>query len=231
MKNQNPQDVLDRLLRASNSKSDAALAAHLGLSSQAIYNARNKGQVPTSWVFDIAQTFGVSTDWLFFGTGAIQRNDETAHVTDANQVQILVASGMEIAFIPMVEAALSPGHDSFETGDENERKYAFRSDILRRKGNLSEMVLMRVDGDSMEPQICNGDFVLIDQSQKTLRPGQIYAVSVEDMVYLKLVNAEPGKLILSSANASYPPLELDTRGGPENAVRIVGRCVWSCREL
>ena len=140
-------------------------------------------------------------------------------------------AGVDIVLIPMVEAVLSAGHGSFETSAESERKYAFRSDFLRRKGNVAEMVLMRVDGDSMEPRICSGDVVLIDQSQRNLRPGQIYAVGVEDMVYLKLANATPGRLILSSINDAYPPLEVDTRGDLEESVRIVGRCVWSCREL
>jgi len=48
---------------------------------------------------------------------------------------------------------------------------------------------------------------------------------------LELANATPGKLILSSINEAYPPLEVDTRGNLEHSVRIIGRCVWSCREL
>ena len=145
--------------------------------------------------------------------------------------QLRGVSGVDTLFIPLVQARLSAGRGSFETGAESERHYGFRSDFLRRKGNVSEMVLMRVDGDSMEPEIKPGDMVLIDQSQRSLRPGQIYAVGVEDMVYLKLANAAPGKLILSSTNAAYPPLEVDTRGDLESAVHIIGRCVWSCREL
>jgi phage repressor protein C with HTH and peptisase S24 domain len=138
---------------------------------------------------------------------------------------------IDLIMVRMVEAVLSAGHGSFETSAEGERKYAFRSDFLRRKGNVAEMVLMRVDGDSMEPLICSGDVVLIDQSQRTLRPGQLYAVGIEDMVFLKYVFAEPGKIILRSRNEKYPPLIFDTRGDLEDSVRIAGRCVWSCREL
>ena len=73
--------------------------------------------------------------------------------------------------------------------------------------------------------------VLVDQSQKDPGPGRIYAVSVEDLVYLKVVNAMPGRLILSSYNPAYPPIEACTTDQLADLVRIVGRAVWVGREL
>ena len=93
------------------------------------------------------------------------------------------------------------------------------------------MVLLRVSGDSMQPDIRHNDVVLIDQGQREPRPGRIYAVSVEDMIYLKIVNAMPGKLILSSANPAYAPIEADTRDQLGDLVHIIGRAVWVGREL
>jgi phage repressor protein C with HTH and peptisase S24 domain len=83
----------------------------------------------------------------------------------------------------------------------------------------------------MEPDIKHNDVVLIDQSQRVPRPGLLYAVGVEDLVYLKSVNAEPGKLVLSSYNPDYPPIEVDARGDLSNGIRIIGRAVWVGREL
>jgi phage repressor protein C with HTH and peptisase S24 domain len=93
------------------------------------------------------------------------------------------------------------------------------------------MVLMRVDGDSMEPEIHHGDVVLIDQSQTTPRAGAMFAVGVEDLVYIKMVDALPGKIILKSCNDSYRPLEIDARGDLADGIRIVGKAVWLGREL
>ena len=161
-----------------------------------------------------------------------RRSTDAQSVVASPRLETVSCSDTEIVLLPMVEAVLSAGQGSFETSDHSERKYAFRTDFLRRKGSAAEMVLMRVDGDSMEPRICSGDVVLIDQSQKTLHPGKIYAVGVEDMVFIKIVSAQPGKVILHSLNSEmYPPLEVDTRGDLEDSVRIVGRCVWACREL
>ncbi len=133
--------------------------------------------------------------------------------------------------MPMVEARLSAGTGSFETGANIERRYAFRMDFLLRKGQPSHMVLMRVSGDSMEPEVKHNDVVLIDQSQCAPRPGLLYAVGVEDAVYLKVINTVPGKLVMTSYNPAYPPIEIDARGDLANGIRIIGRAVWVGREL
>lgn len=131
---------------------------------------------------------------------------------------------------PMVEARLSAGSGSLETSGNIEGVYAFRSDFLRRKGNPTEMVLMRVGGDSMVPEILDGDVVLIDCGKCHLRPGPIFAVGFEDAIYLKRVDKLPGKIILKSANLTYPPVELNVEDQNEDSFRIIGQVVWSGRE-
>jgi hypothetical protein len=59
--------MLRRLMDAAGAKNESALAAAIGISHQAVYNAKKKGVIPPAWVYTIAVGFGVSTDWLFFG--------------------------------------------------------------------------------------------------------------------------------------------------------------------
>lgn len=66
------KDMLDRLFEATNSSTEVALAARLGISSQSIYNAKKKKQIPPNWIFEVSKTFGVSSDWLFFGRGPMR---------------------------------------------------------------------------------------------------------------------------------------------------------------
>lgn len=132
--------------------------------------------------------------------------------------------------IPMVEARLSAGQGSLQTDGNSERSYAFRSDFLHRKGNPDNMVLMRVSGDSMQPEILNNDVVLLDQSKTAILPGRIYAVGFEEAIYLKRVDMLPGKVILKSANPAYPPVELDIRDQQRDAFRVIGQVLWSGRE-
>ena len=91
------------------------------------------------------------------------------------------------------------------------------------------MVLMDVFGNSMAPEIKDGDTVLIDQSQKAIIAGAIYALGIEDTIMVKRVERHPRKLVLLSDNKEYAPLYLadEEIGG----IRIIGKVLWICREL
>ncbi len=193
------------------------LATSIGVSLTTIQQYEN-GQMPKGeFAVRLGQALSCSLDWLLAGKATTQDHDENP----ANN----------LVLVPMVEARLSAGGGSFETGMEHVRHYAFRFDFLRRKGTPASMVLLRVAGDSMQPYILHNDVVLVDQSQITPKPGHVYAVGVEDMVYLKTVDAMPGKIILSSINPDYSPIEVESCEHTEHLVRIIGRAVWLGREL
>ncbi len=213
-------EILDRLCQATHTKSEAALANTLGISHQAIYNAKTKQKVPHSWIMEVAKRFGASIDWIYFGKDA-PRTDQNVIFTSKDD---------DIMMIPMVEARLSAGSGSLEVDGESERSYAFRMSFLLRKGNPKEMVLMRVAGDSMEPEIMDHDVVLIDQSKKNIIPGRIFAVGFEEAIYLKRIDMLPGKIILKSSNLNYPSVELDIRGDMHDMFRVIGQVLWSGRE-
>ncbi len=196
------------------------LAASIGVSLTTIQKYEN-GQMPKGeYAVRLAEILHCSLDWLLAGKDENNEND----FPDTNNAARLV-------HVPMVEARLSAGGGSFEVSANLLRYYAFRHDFLSRKGSPSSMVLLRVTGESMQPQILNDDVVLIDQSQTEPKPGHIYAVSVEDMVYLKIVDAMPGKIILTSVNPDYAPIEIDISEQMESLVRIIGRAIWVGREL
>lgn len=211
--------VLDRMLSASGLKNDSELSRQLGLSSQAVSKARKANRIPVAWVPKIAAQYHVSTDWLFWGT-------------EPQSLQPLVErqAGEEMIAIPIVEARLSAGMGSLQVGDAVKRSYSFPSSFLRRKGNISSMVMMNVDGDSMQPEIMDGDLVLIDQSKKDIRLGRIFAVGFEEAIYLKRIDMLPGKIILKSVNPEYPPVELDVSGQMADQFRVIGQVLWVGRE-
>jgi phage repressor protein C with HTH and peptisase S24 domain len=131
--------------------------------------------------------------------------------------------------IPKVRARLSAGGGSFEVGSKIEEYYAFRKDWLRTKGAINKMVLMDIFGNSMEPEMKDGDTILIDESQKDILAGAIYAVGVDDTIMVKRLEKHPNKLVLLSDNKDYSPIYL--QGGEINSVRIIGKVIWICREL
>lgn len=210
---------------------------------------RDKTPPPADILQTICTKYQISADWLLFGDRLdnsnnfeqkyineqktsvdhqrkLHRIDEIKDVdrTDGQTCDV------DLVMIPMVEARLSAGTGSLETSCEIEKTYAFRADFLRRKGRPDKMVLMRVDGDSMQPEIMNKDVVLIDQSKTNIRAGQIFAVGFEDAIYLKRIDTLPGKIILKSTNPAYPPVEIQVGEQDGNAFRIIGQVIWCGRE-
>lgn len=70
---------------------------------------------------------------------------------------------------------------------------------------LSCDYVLRVEGDSMEPRVMNGDIVYVRQ-QPDVDDGQIAVVGVDDSVTLKVVYHLPNGLQLVSLNPKYKPM-------------------------
>lgn len=140
------------------------------------------------------------------------------------------APGCELIMVPKVTARLSAGGGSFEVETEVKGLYAFQAAWLRAKGKPEDLVLMEVTGDSMEPEIRNGDTVLINQGQREVLAGKVYAVGIEDTVVVKQVERLPGKLVLRSTNPAHPQVEINMSGDLASTVRIIGRVIWWCHE-
>ena len=156
MEDATPSAMLERLKIAADVNSDQELALKIGLSKQAIADAKSRNTVPASWIPKAAKLFHVSTDWLFFGTGPIRHEMQTEAMGQAEKVvrnsQPAIQDGgdIDLVMIPRVAARLAAGTGSMETNGKVKGHYAFRSDWIRRKGCVSKMVLMDVTGDSID---------------------------------------------------------------------------------
>ena len=91
------------------------------------------------------------------------------------------------------------------------------------------MVLVDIFGNSMEPDLKDGDTVLVDQSQKDILAGAIYAVGIEDTLMVKRLEKHQNKLVLLSNNEAYSPIFLE--GHEIDTARIIGKVIWACREF
>ena len=227
-------DMIARLMRALDARNDAELARALDISPQSVNGARRRGEVPPSWVQSCAEKTGCNAHWLFFGKGPMflpqTRDTPPPDACGMTEQQPDQTDSVDMITVPLVEARLSAGTGSMEVSNDRGGGYAFRSDFLHRKGNPKRMVLMRVSGDSMEPEIFDNDLVLLDQGQKEITPGRLYAVGFEDAIYIKRIDKLPGQVILRSVNPAYPPVTLDLRGDCAEQFRVIGRVLWSGRE-
>ena len=210
------ESFLQRVFEATGLTSQNELAAALKVNRSAVTQARKKNSIPDKWILKLYKSYGLNPEWVETGKGP---------------TFIGASNGSDSKFknIPKVKARLCAGGGSFEVGAEIEGYYAFRKDWLAAKGTVSKMVLMDIFGNSMEPEIKDGDTILIDESQKDILAGAIYAVGIDDTIMVKRLEKLPNKLVLLSDNKDYSSIYL--QGNDMNSVRIIGKVVWVCREL
>ena len=210
------ESFLQRVFQATGLTSQTELASVLKINRSAITQARKKNSIPDKWILQLYKTYGLNPDWVETGSG---------------QTFIKKSASSDSIFknIPKVRARLSAGGGSFEVGSEIEGYYAFRRDWLTTKGSRNKMVLMDIFGNSMEPEMKDGDTILIDESQKDILAGAIYAVGIDDTIMVKRVEKHPNKLVLLSDNKDYSPIYLQSN--EISSVRIIGKVVWISREL
>ena len=206
---------INRLREATIITSQANLAKTLSISRAAITQAKKNDSIPIKWITELSRLFNVNPDWLEKGTGAKVLSQNIYH-------EIFLQ-------VPKIKARLSAGGGSFETEPEIKEFYSFRKDWLSKKGKARDMVLMDIFGNSMEPELKEGDTVLIDQSQKAVLAGAIYAVGFDDTIVVKRLEKRPKELVLLSENERYPMMRF--RDEEMDSVRIIGKVIWVCREM
>ena len=205
-----------RIGEALSIRSQNELASNIGVNPSAITQARKKGIIPDKWILQLYRKYDLNPDWVERGIGPAFINSSNAAEAEFRQV-------------PKVKARLCAGGGSFEIGSEIEGYYSFRKDWLSRKGVVEKMVLLDIFGNSMEPEFREGDTVLIDESQKDVLAGAVYAVGIDDTIMVKRVEKHPKGLVLLSDNAKYKPIYMENED--INRVRIIGKALWVCREF
>ena len=140
-------------------------------------------------------------------------------------------SGDPVA-VPRLDIAASAGAGAL-AGDETAQPHmAFSAHWLRRvaAGDIKQLSLIRVEGDSMLPTLSHGDEILVDRGDggRRLRDG-IYVLRRDDALIVKRLALDPagGRVSIRSDNDAYPSWP----DCPLASIDIVGRVVWVGRTL
>ena len=105
--------------------------------------------------------------------------------------------------------------------------FRFSARWLRQQGlDPAQLSAIRVEGDSMEATLRDGDEILVDRTPRPLHDG-IHVVRTGDALLVKrLDTGRPGVIALVSDNPAYQTLEL-----PPEEVQVIGRVVWKSGRL
>lgn len=124
--------------------------------------------------------------------------------------------------VPRLDLGAAAGAGRVPVSETAFDTFRFSRRWLEEQGlSRAELSAIRVEGDSMEPLLKNGDEILVDRSPRPFRDG-IHVVRLGDTLMVKRVaSAGPGRVALLSQNLAYPPVEVAAE-----EVEIIGRVVW-----
>ncbi len=150
-----------------------------------------------------------------------------------------VSFRMGIIDVPRFDIRASAGSGAL-TGDEGMvGSVGFDAKWLRNLGAIPAMLsIIRADGHSMTPLICDGDDLLVDrtmqlQSGQTPKKSGIYVLRMDDVLMVKRVQLDAdaanakSRFSVISENPEFPSWQ-DVNC---NDIQLIGRVIWFGRNL
>jgi phage repressor protein C with HTH and peptisase S24 domain len=137
------------------------------------------------------------------------------------------------AAVSEIDVRASAGPGAINDGIEEARAtWLFPEAVVRHEFRAapSDLHIVTIDGDSMEPLLSTGDRILIDSSQRVPVPPGIFVIWDGMGIVAKRVehvpNSEPPKVVIKSINPEYQTYERDAE-----EVNIIGRVIWAAKRL
>lgn len=132
--------------------------------------------------------------------------------------------------IPQLEIGYSMGGGSVFSDYTQTAMVPFPREWLRPMigGTFADLFVARGEGDSMMPTLLDGDLVIVDTAQKTIRQqDRLWCLSYGDLGMIKRVRLQPdgGALVISD----NPAVENFTAYDGE--MHTIGRVIWIGRRV
>lgn len=174
-----------------------------------------KGRVKPSFeaIRRLADAKNISLDWLDSGKGPMFRPDGDLPA--------------DWVLVPVFQVEASSGHGAYPTADEEREPLAFPQALLRRLAAQSpdRLVVVFNRGESNEPDIYDGDAMLVDRGIERLLDDAFYVFQFDGALMVKLIERMlDGRVALKARNPAYREEVL----AKDEAARltIFGRVVW-----
>ena len=196
-----------------------------------------KNQLNITTLLKIQEVTNCDLNWLLTGKGEPFPNAQTVeppHQTACNGLTDTRGNPIDsedFVYIPYYNVELSAGNGSWVDSEYPLYSLAFRRDWLRTyvSTQIDKLSVVRVRGDSMQGVLEDGDTILVDHTKTTPYDG-IYAIRIENEVFVKRVQRVLNKLHIISENPNYKPFEIDLTDEYQNFA-IIGKVVWLGRPL
>ena len=191
------------------------------ISSRTIYSYELGQRQPNSaFLQALTKYYGINAEWLLNGFGDMYSSQNSYSASDCDFSNVI--------FIPLIDLSVSAGYGTLiEERAKTKDFIAFAKSWLTNITVTSpeHLILFTVKGDSMKGEFDDGDMVLINDLNNELNNDGTYVVSIDDKLYVKILQRFPGnKVQIISKNSKYKPYTIDLNTEQFN---IVGKVIWS----
>jgi phage repressor protein C with HTH and peptisase S24 domain len=204
-------EIGKRITEIRGKKTLPEFAATLGIARSTLIRYEKGDRLPDAdFICAICQVYELDANWLLTGE------------------KILTMANDEIAQIPVYDVDVSAGVGVFADQEEVMTYTGFQESWLRNTLGVNPQAvdIVFVRGDSMEPEIHNGDMILVDRQNHELRREGIYVFRLDGFLHVKRLQRLPDRLIqVTSDNVNYQPFTVDLKLEYLDFA-ILGRVVW-----
>lgn len=229
----------ERIAQARGSRNQEEYADLLGVTKVTLGRYERNERAPDVEFMNAASSRGdINPNWLLYGVGPRSfmegAGGEPAKVWEQATVgpSAVRNSGAKydatesFALIPLYDVRAAAGHGALAADRPPAEHWAFsRSWIAGSLGvSPSRLILVTVAGNSMAPDVHDGDVVMVDRGDvEVLREG-VYVFYLEGHIYVKRLQLLDDKLSIISSNGDFPQREVSA--AQENSTfRLIGRVI------
>lgn len=230
------QDVYERLKFILGVNTAREIGKIAGITESGVSSAIARNSIPYNFCAEVALAHNIPFDWLIFGDIDEKQSNrsiepdffqrtygETAFTTLKGKNKKKVLNDLGIEFINLYSTYTTfKNTDSFD--DKNSiLKIPFNKNWLANNElDSNNLICLQNKGDSMLPDIINGDVVLINRSVKY--GDGIYGIRLNNSLRIKRLQWLVDDTIRISSNKSYYAPEIIDPNQSDGRFEIIGIC-------
>jgi len=138
------------------------------------------------------------------------------------------------AAIPLYDVRAAAGGGAVVDQEQAVDFLHFKQEWIRQelRASPSDLYLIYVDGESMEPTLRPGDIILVDHRDQAQARDGVYVLRLDGTLLVKRLQKLPGGIIeVTSDNPAYKSFTLKLAEMKEQNFDIIGRVVWTGRRM
>lgn len=204
-------NVLKKLRKYYQVPNNRQLANKLGIKYNTLSTWVQRNKIPYELLTEISQNENISLDWIL--------ND---NIYTQNEY-INENENREFYSIDLLSIKASAGTGIQNYQAETIKKINLPKILFKTDINPQDLKIIEIEGDSMEPTIKDGSFVLIDTSKNSPVDG-IYAILINDEILIKRLQFNiDGTIKIISDNKNYEAICYNPKEQEDIYFKILGK--------